>query len=181
MTVAEPGTKFCRDTDADDEHRPAMSWPYLLSQARPTARTISILILAYGRLISAACKSLFTGSRAWTDYDGTSVVSKVWGERASLFELEASGPAGHIEGVGIAALQSTVASMEPELANSADPVMTTPMIGSLSTTGQFYDQEEFQEESAWSAMDFPPLPKTRAILNRRSLTTLARRGRQTGS
>jgi hypothetical protein len=31
-----------------------------------------------------------TGSRTWTDYDGTSVVSKVWGGRASLFELEAS-------------------------------------------------------------------------------------------
>jgi hypothetical protein len=28
------------------------------------------------------------GSRTWTDYDGTSVVSKVWGGRASLFELE---------------------------------------------------------------------------------------------
>jgi len=24
----------------------------------------------------------------------------IWGERASLFELEASGPAGHLEGVG---------------------------------------------------------------------------------
>jgi hypothetical protein len=42
-----------------------------------------------------------TGSRTWTDYDGTSVVSKVWGGRANLFELAASGPAGHLEGVGL--------------------------------------------------------------------------------
>jgi hypothetical protein len=42
-----------------------------------------------------------TGSRTWTDYDCTSVVSKVWGGRASVFELEASGPAGHLEGVGL--------------------------------------------------------------------------------
>src|SRR5260221_1723059 len=42
-----------------------------------------------------------TGSRTWTLYGGTFVVSKVWGGRASLFELEASGPAGHLEGVGL--------------------------------------------------------------------------------
>ena len=42
-----------------------------------------------------------TGSRTWTDYDGTSVVTKVWGGRASILELEANGPAGHIEGVGL--------------------------------------------------------------------------------
>jgi len=42
-----------------------------------------------------------TGSHTWVDYDGTSQVGKVWGGRASLFELEAKGPAGHIEGVGL--------------------------------------------------------------------------------
>jgi hypothetical protein len=29
-----------------------------------------------------------TGSHTWFDYDGTSVVSRVWGGRASLLELE---------------------------------------------------------------------------------------------
>lgn len=43
-----------------------------------------------------------TGSHTWADYDGTSVVSKVWGGRANIFEPEANGPAGHIEGVGFA-------------------------------------------------------------------------------
>jgi hypothetical protein len=42
-----------------------------------------------------------TKSRTRYDYDGTWVVSKVWGGLASLFELEATGPAGHIEGVGL--------------------------------------------------------------------------------
>src|SRR5260370_37906044 len=40
-----------------------------------------------------------TGSGTWTDYDATSVVSKVWGGRASLFELAASGPPRHLERV----------------------------------------------------------------------------------
>src|SRR4029450_4378167 len=43
-----------------------------------------------------------TGSKQWFEYDGTSVVSKVWNGKASLFELDVSGPAGHIQGVGFA-------------------------------------------------------------------------------
>ena len=40
-------------------------------------------------------------SKTWTEYDGTSVVRTVWNGRASLFELDVQGPAGHIEGVGL--------------------------------------------------------------------------------
>jgi hypothetical protein len=86
-----------------------------------------------------------TGSRTWTDYDGTSVVSKVWGGRASLFELEASGPAGHIEGVGLRLFNPQSHQWSLNWANSPDPVMTTPMVGRfVHGQGQFYDQEEFQ-------------------------------------
>src|SRR5271170_8094285 len=42
-----------------------------------------------------------TGSTTWVEYEGISVVRKVWDGRASLFELEADGPAGHLEGVGL--------------------------------------------------------------------------------
>ena len=42
-----------------------------------------------------------TGSTTWVQYKGISVVRKVWNGRASLFELEVDGPAGHIEGVGL--------------------------------------------------------------------------------
>ena len=33
-----------------------------------------------------------TGSKTWVDYDGTTVVRKVWDGRANLVELEVSGP-----------------------------------------------------------------------------------------
>jgi hypothetical protein len=86
-----------------------------------------------------------TGSRTWTDYDGASAVSKVWGGRASLFELEASGPAGHIEGVGLRLFNPQSHQWSLNWANSPDPVMTTPMVGRfVDGQGQFYDQEEFQ-------------------------------------
>jgi len=36
-----------------------------------------------------------TGSTNWVEYDGTTVVRKVWNGRANLVELEADGPEGH--------------------------------------------------------------------------------------
>jgi hypothetical protein len=85
-----------------------------------------------------------TGSHTWVDYDGTSAVTRVWGGRASLLELEASGPAGHIEGVGLRLFNPRSHQWSLNWANSADPIMTTPMVGRfVHGQGQFYDQEEF--------------------------------------
>jgi hypothetical protein len=88
-----------------------------------------------------------TGSHTWTEYDGTSQVSKVWGGRASIFELEANGPAGHIEGVGLRLFNPQSHQWSLNWANGSDPVMTTPMVGRfVHGEGQFYDQEEFNGE-----------------------------------
>ena len=38
-----------------------------------------------------------TGSTTWVEYEGTTVVRKVWDGRANLAELEADGPTGHLE------------------------------------------------------------------------------------
>ena len=86
-----------------------------------------------------------TGSSTWADYDGTSLVSKVWGGRASILELEANGPAGHIEGVGLRLFNPQSHQWSLNWVNGSDPVMTTPMVGRfVHGQGQFYDQEEFQ-------------------------------------
>ena len=37
-----------------------------------------------------------TGSTTWVEYEGTTVVRKVWNGRANLVELAVDGPAGHI-------------------------------------------------------------------------------------
>src|SRR5579863_4742424 len=42
-----------------------------------------------------------TGSQTWVEYEGTSVVRKVWDGRANVVELEVDGPAGHIEGLSL--------------------------------------------------------------------------------
>jgi hypothetical protein len=70
-----------------------------------------------------------TGSNQWLEYDGTSVVSKVWNGRASLFELDVSGPAGRIEGVGLRLYNPETHQWSLNWANSSDGVMNKPMIG----------------------------------------------------
>src|SRR5437773_7213310 len=42
-----------------------------------------------------------TGSTTWVEYEGTTVVRKVWNGRANLVELVADGPAGHFEGLSL--------------------------------------------------------------------------------
>src|SRR5262245_49639066 len=42
-----------------------------------------------------------TGSSTWVEYEGTSVVRRIWDGRANLVELEVDGPAGHIEGLSL--------------------------------------------------------------------------------
>jgi hypothetical protein len=84
------------------------------------------------------------GSKQWVEYDGTSIVSKVWNGRASLFELDVSGPAGHIEGVGLRLYNPEAHQWSLNWANSSDGVINKPMIGEFKDgRGEFFDQEEF--------------------------------------
>jgi hypothetical protein len=85
-----------------------------------------------------------TGSTTWVEYQGISIVRKVWNGRASLFELEADGPAGHIEGVGLRLYNSESRQWSLNWANSTDGVMTRPMIGEFKNrSGEFFNQETF--------------------------------------
>jgi len=87
-----------------------------------------------------------TGSNAWADYDGIAVVSKVWGGRGSLLELEANGPGGHIQGLGLRLFNPQSHQWSLNWVNGgSDPFMTTPMVGKFANgQGRFYDQEDFQ-------------------------------------
>src|ERR1700722_18007691 len=42
-----------------------------------------------------------TGSTSWVEYDGTSIVRKIWDGRGNLGELEVDGPGGHLEGLSL--------------------------------------------------------------------------------
>jgi hypothetical protein len=85
-----------------------------------------------------------TGSTTWVEYEGISVVRKVWNGRASLFELEVDGPAGHIEGVGLRLYNPQSHQWSLNWANSSDGTLNQPTIGEFKNgRGEFFDQEPF--------------------------------------
>ncbi len=96
-----------------------------------------------------------TGSTTWVEYEGLSVVRKVWDGRASLFELEVDGPAGHIEGVGLRLYNPQSHQWSLNWANSGDGTMNQPMIGEFKNgRGEFYDQETFNGRAIYARNGF---------------------------
>ncbi len=85
-----------------------------------------------------------TGSTAWVEYDGTSVVRKVWDGRATLVEFEVDGPAGHIEGLSLRLYNPQSHQWSLNYANRESGTLSQPTIGEFKNgRGEFFDQESF--------------------------------------
>jgi hypothetical protein len=89
------------------------------------------------------------GSDAWVEYDGTSVVQKLWNGRANFGELNVDGPAGHIEGLTLRLYNPESHQWRLYWANGKDGVLSTPTIGQFANNsfGEFFDQEDFSNKS----------------------------------
>jgi hypothetical protein len=96
-----------------------------------------------------------TGSTTWAEYEGTSVVRKVWNGRASLFELEVDGPAGRIEGMGLRLYNPQSHQWSLNWANSRDGTLTQPAIGEFKNgRGEFLDHESFNDRAIFARNSF---------------------------
>jgi hypothetical protein len=85
-----------------------------------------------------------SGSTTWVDYEGTSVVSKIWNGQANLVELKVDGPAGHIEGLSLRLYNPKSHQWSLNSANSGGGVLGVPTIGAFRNgRGEFYDEETF--------------------------------------
>ena len=83
-----------------------------------------------------------TGSTTWVEYNGTTVVSKVWNGKANLVELDVSGAAGHIEALSLRLYNPESHQWSLNFANSAGGTIAIPTIGEFKNgRGEFYDQE----------------------------------------
>jgi hypothetical protein len=83
-----------------------------------------------------------TGSTTWIEYQGTSVVRKVWNGRANLVELEADGPEGHFEGLNLRLYNPESHQWSLNFANSSSGTLSQPTIGEFKNgRGEFFDQE----------------------------------------
>ncbi len=96
-----------------------------------------------------------SGSTDWVEYNGVSVVRKVWNGRASLIELEVDGPAGHIEGLGLRLYNSETRQWSINWASRSDGVLQPPMSGKFKDgRGEFYDHESFDGKAIFDRNSF---------------------------
>jgi hypothetical protein len=85
-----------------------------------------------------------TGSTTWVEYEGTTVVRKVWDGKANLVELVADGKAGagRIEALSLRLYNPQSRQWSLNFSNSASGTVATPTIGEFRNgRGEFYDQE----------------------------------------
>jgi hypothetical protein len=83
-----------------------------------------------------------TGSTSWVEYEGTTVVRKIWNGRANLVELEVDGPAGHLEALSLRLYNPQSRQWSLNFSNSTAGTMSQPTIGEFRNgRGEFFDQE----------------------------------------
>ncbi len=83
-----------------------------------------------------------TGSTAWVEYEGTTVVRKVWDGRANLVELDVKGPTGRIEALSLRLYNPETRQWSLNFSNRASGSMGIPAIGEFRDgRGEFYNQE----------------------------------------
>ena len=89
-----------------------------------------------------------TGSSSWTEYDGITVVRPIWQGRANLAELEADGPAGHLEVLSLRLYDPQAHQWSLNTANSKVGTISVPTIGEFKNArGEFYDTEPLNGRS----------------------------------
>jgi len=89
-----------------------------------------------------------TGTNEWVEYDGTTIVRKVWGGKSNLVELEVDGKPGHIEGASWRLYNAEARQWSLNFSNSASGTLSTPTIGQFTNgRGEFYSQESLNGRS----------------------------------
>ena len=89
-----------------------------------------------------------TGSTTWVEYEGTSVVSKIWDGRANLVELTAAGPAGQIKALSLRLYNPDTRQWSLNFSGLGSGSMSPPAVGEFKNgRGEFYNQETLNGRS----------------------------------
>jgi hypothetical protein len=92
--------------------------------------------------------SPLSGSKQWAEYEGTTVVTKVWNGKANLVELVADGVAGHFEGLSLRLYNPASRQWSLNFANIRSGTLVTPTIGEFRNgVGEFYCQDTYNERA----------------------------------
>jgi hypothetical protein len=85
-----------------------------------------------------------TDSATWVEYEGTTIVRKVWDGRANLVELDVKGATGHIVGLSLRLYNPESHQWSLNFSNISSGTMAVPTIGEFKNgRGEFFDQETF--------------------------------------
>lgn len=91
-----------------------------------------------------------SGSNEWTEYEGTTIVRKVWNGRGNLVELVADGPAGHFEGLNLRLYNPQSRQWSLNFANARVGTLGLPTIGEFKNgRGEFYNQETLDRRAVF--------------------------------
>ena len=83
-----------------------------------------------------------TGSTTWVEYQGTTVVRKVWDGRANLVELAVDGPAGHLEGLSLRLYDPQSGQWSLNFSGLGSGSMSPPAVGRFTNgRGEFFNHE----------------------------------------
>jgi hypothetical protein len=85
-----------------------------------------------------------TSSNRWAEYEGTTVVTKIWNGRANLAELEADGTEGHLQVMSLRLYNPESGQWSLYAASSRNGTLSVPTVGEFKDgRGEFFDQETF--------------------------------------
>src|SRR4026207_1652236 len=102
-----------------------------------------------------------TGSTKWIDYEGTSIVRKVWNGRANLGELEVDGPSGHIEGLSLRLYNPQSRQWYISWAKGSGGILGEAMTGEFKNgRGEFFNQETFNGRAIYVRFVFSDITAT---------------------
>jgi hypothetical protein len=102
------------------------------------------------------------GSDTWIDYDGTSVVKRLWNGRANFGEFEVGNSTSHIEGLTLRLYNPKSHQWRLYWANSKDGILSKPPTTGQFTNGlgEFFDQEDFGDKSIFVRFVFSDVSTT---------------------
>lgn len=103
-----------------------------------------------------------TGSTRWLEYEGTSVVRKVWDGRANLGELDVSGPAGRIEGLTLRLYNAHAQQWNITWSNANEGVLdrATMFGGFRDGRGEFFGQDSLDGRAIFVRFVFSDITPT---------------------
>jgi hypothetical protein len=105
--------------------------------------------------------SPLSGTNDWVEYDGTHTIRKVWNGRANLGELEAEGPAGHIEALSPRYFDPQNHLWRVSYGNPRDGTLSSPLVGEFKNgRGEFYGEDTYKGRAILVREIYSPVDAT---------------------